>query len=174
MPRRRYAVLLPIVSAIITSGLWLWARSQYLSIICPPNGHCQSNGWVGWTDYTPIAMQVAGMLNVPVATFGYPLYHLLSEDTGKWELIALLVGVVAQWSYIGWVLDTRSSASSSKAWLRRVAGTLGLLFGVALLVAMIPMYHVGLLYKVVGVVWSLLICRHFLTFFRNSPATLGH
>lgn len=171
MARRRFALAFPGVSVIVTSGLWFWAQAQYFSIICPPEGVCLPNGLVGWTDYTPIPVQVAGMLNVPVATFGYPLYHLLGKETNKWELVALLVGVAAQWSYIGWVVDTRASAPSSKTLLRRVAGTVGFLFGVALTIATIPMYHVGLLYKAVGVVWSLLICRHFLNFFRNPPAT---
>jgi hypothetical protein len=167
-------MLLPGVSVIIVSALWLWARAQYLSIVCPPHGVCQPNGWVGWTDYTPAPLLVAGMLNVPAATFGYPLYHLLHDGTSKWELTALLVGVAAQWSYIGWVVDTRNSAPSSKTLLRRIAGTAGFLFGVALLLATIPMYHVGFLYKAVGLVWSVLICRHFLNFFRNSPATPRH
>jgi hypothetical protein len=114
------------------------------------------------------------MLNVPIATFAYPLYHLLHDGTSKWELIALLVGVATQWSYIGWVVDRRNSAPSSKTLLRRIAGTVGFLFGIALLLATIPMYHVGLLYKAAGLVWSFLICHHFLSFFRNSPAMPRH
>jgi hypothetical protein len=98
-------MLLPGVSVIITSGLWLWARAQYLTFVCPPDGICPPDGWpVSWTDYTPISLQLAGMLNVPAATFGYPLYHLLHDSTSKWELIALLFGIAVQWSYIGWIL----------------------------------------------------------------------
>jgi hypothetical protein len=33
-----------------------------------------------------------------------------------------------------------------------------------------PMFHVGLIYKAVTLVWVFMICRHFLLFFRNSPA----
>ena len=86
------------------------ARAQYLSAICPPTGICREHGWIGWTDYTPLPVLVAGMLNAPVASFCQPLYRLLGEDTKKWELIALLVAVTVPWSYIGWVVDTRSSA----------------------------------------------------------------
>ena len=169
MARRRFAVLLPAVAVILTCALWLWARAQYLRVICPPDGVCRANGWVGWTDYTPVPVQAAGILNVPVATFAYPLYRLLGESTAKWELIALLLGVAAQWTYIGWIVDTRNSVPFSTTLLRRTAGTVGLLFGVAVLLATIPMYHVGLAYKAAGVAWSILICRHFLTFFRKAP-----
>ena len=108
------------------------------------------------------------MLNVPVATLAYPPYHLLDEDTKAIELIALLVGVVAQWSYFGWVLDRHGEIPSSSELLRRIAGIVGGLFGVSVLVATIPMHHVGLLYKLAGVVWFLLIIGHCLTLFRNS------
>jgi hypothetical protein len=174
MARRRLVVLLPGLSVIITSGLWFWARAQYLGVICPPTGICRDHGWIGWTDYTPIPILVAGMLNAPVAIFCQPLYRLLGEDTKKWELIALLVGVAAQWSYIGWVVDTRRSARSSETLPHRIAGTAGCLFGVWLLIATISMYHIGLFYKAVVVLWSLLIWRHFLNFFRNSPAPGQH
>jgi hypothetical protein len=171
MVRRRFAVLLPAVAVILTSVLWLWARAQYLRVICPPDGVCRANGWIGWTDYTPVPVQVAGILNVPVATLAYPLYRLLSEDTAKWELIALLIGVAAQWTYIGWIVDARNSVPFSTTLLRRTAGAVGILFGVAVLLATIPMYHVGLLYKAAGVIWSFFMCRHFLTFFRKAPVT---
>jgi hypothetical protein len=182
MARRRFAVLLPGLAVILTCGLWLSARAQYLRVVCRPDGVCQANGWVGWTDYTPASVQVAGILNLPVATFAYPLYRLSSEYTAKWELIALLIGVAVQWTYIGWIADARNSVPFSTTLLRRTVGTVGILFGVAVLLATIPMYHVGLLYKAAGAVWSFFtgavwsffICRHFLTFFRKAPATFGH
>lgn len=172
MPRPRLVVLLPGVSVIVTSALWMFARTQYLRIICPPAGACPPpNGWViGWTDYTPFSLLVAGMLNIPVAIFGASLYHLLHERTANSELIALLIGVVVLWSYIGWILDTRNAAPRPKSLLRSIAGAVGLLFGVFLLVATMPMFHVGLIYKAVTLVWVFLICRHFLLFLRNSPA----
>jgi hypothetical protein len=114
------------------------------------------------------------MLNIPVAIFGAPLYHLLQERTAHSELIALLIGVVILWSYIGWILDTRNAAPRPKSLLRIIAGAGGLLFGVFLLVATMPMFHVGFIYKADTLVWVFMICRHFLFFFRNSPAASRH
>jgi hypothetical protein len=75
---------------------------------------------------------------MPIATFGAPLYHLLHERTATSELIALLVGVAILWSYIGWAFDTRNAAPSPKSLLRSIAGTVGFLFGIFLLVATLP------------------------------------
>jgi hypothetical protein len=173
MLRPRLAALLPSLSVIVTSALWLLARTQYLRFVCPPAGACP-NGWVGWSDYTPFSLLVDGMLNIPVAIFGAPLYHLLQERTAHSELIALLIGVAVLWSYIGRILDTRNAAPRPKSRLRSIAGAVGLLFGVFLLVATMPMFHVGLIYKAVTLVWVFMICRHFLLFFRNSPAASRH
>jgi hypothetical protein len=120
------------------------------------------------------SLQVAGMLNIPVAVFGTPLYHLLQERTANSELITLLVGVAILWSYIGWTLDTRNVAPRPRSLLRSIAGAVGSLFGIFLLVATLPLFHVGLVYKAVSLVWVLLICRHFMLFFRNSPAAPHH
>jgi hypothetical protein len=46
----------------------------------------------------------------------------------------------------------------------------GILVRNFLLVATLPIFHVGLIYKAVAQVWVFLTCRHFLIFFRNSPA----
>ena len=62
----------------------------------------------------------------------------------------------------------------SKEPLRTIAGAVGLLFGVFLLAATMPMFHVGLIYKAVTLVWVFMICRHFVLFFRNSPAASRH
>jgi UDP-N-acetylmuramyl pentapeptide phosphotransferase/UDP-N-acetylglucosamine-1-phosphate transferase len=110
------------------------------------------------------------MLNGPVATFGYPLYHLLHDTGSTWERIVLLLGVAIQWGYIGWVLDNRNAASRPRGLFRRIAAVTGFIFGVVLLLATIPMHHVGLLYKAAGLVWSFLVCGHFLLLLRNSPA----
>lgn len=173
MLRPRLAVLLPSLSVIVTSALWVLARTQYLRFVCPPAGVCP-NGWVGWSDYTPFSLLVAGMLNIPVAIFGAPLYHLLQESTANSELTALLVGIAVLWSYIGGILDARNAASRPKSLLRSTAGAVGFLFGLFLLVATLPMFHVGLIYKAVTLIWVLLIWRHFLLFFRNSPAAPQH
>jgi hypothetical protein len=173
MLRPRLAVLLPSLSVIATSALWMLARAQYLRFVCPPAGVCP-NGWVGWSDYTPFPLLVAGMLNIPIAIFGAPLYHLLQESTTNSELIALLVGIAVLWSYIGYALDARNAAPCPKSLLRNIAGAVGFLFGLFLLVATLPMFHVGLIYKGVTLMWVLLIWRHFLLFFRNSPAAPQH
>jgi hypothetical protein len=86
----------------------------------------------------------------------------------------LQVGVAVLWSYIGWILDTRNAAPRPRSLLRSIAGAMGFLFGVFLLVATLPMFHVGLIYKAVTLVWVFLICRHFLLFFRNSLAASRH
>jgi hypothetical protein len=85
-------------------------------------------------------------------------------------LIALLVGVAILWSYIGWILDTRNAPPRPRGLLRSIAGALGFLFGIFLLAATLPMFHVGLIYKAAALIWVFLICRHFVLFFRNSPA----
>jgi hypothetical protein len=152
-------MLLPSVSVIVTSALWMFARTQYLHFVCPPAGACPPpNGWVvGWTDYTPFSLLVAGMLNIPVAIFGAPLYHLLHEHTANSELIALLAGVAVLWSYIGWILDTRNAAPRRKSILRSIAGAAGFLFGIFLLVATLPMFHVGLFYKAVTLIFDICV-----------------
>jgi hypothetical protein len=171
MFRYRFTVLLPALSAVFTSGLWLLARTDYRWFLCPPNGICPGKGWpLGWTDYTPPSIQVAGMLNVPVAFFAHPLYGLVHDPVSKWELVALLLGVVALWSYIGWRVDARNSAPRPKTALRVIAVILGCVFAFLVLVESITMFHVGLLYKVIAVFWSLLMFRHFMLLLRASPA----
>jgi hypothetical protein len=169
MARPRLAVLLPTCGVIVTSALWWVARTEYLRFACRPIGDC--HGWIGWTDYTPFPIRVAGMLNVPVAIFGTPLYSLLEQTTGTSELTVLLIGVGLLWTYIGSILDARKEAPRSKSVFRSVVGVLGILFGVFLLVVSIPMYHVGVLYNVVSLIWVFVIVRHFLRFFRNPPAS---
>lgn len=173
MTRPSWVVLLPTGSVIVTSALWLLARSEYLRFACPPSGDC--NGWPAWTDYTPLPIRLAGMLNVPVAIFGTPLYSLLQESTGTYELIALLTGVAALWTYIGSTLKARKTPPRSRTVFRSVVGVLGILFGVFLLVVAIPMYHVGVLYNLVTLLWIFVIVRHFLRFFRNpaGPSRLN-
>ncbi len=165
MVRYRLTTLLPIFVALITSGLWLWSRQQYLSSVHPQVG---SDWPVMWTDYTPVPLELAGALNAPVATFAYPLYHLLHADTPTWELLALLLGVAFLWTYVGFVLDTHNRAGN-RIRLNRIVGAIGILFGVFLLVVTIPMHHVAAIYKSGGVVWSIAIWIHFAAAFRRAP-----
>ncbi len=174
MARHRFVVLLPIIAVVVTSGLWLSARAQYRSFLCPPAGVCPSNLWLGSADYTPPSMQAAGMLNIPVAFFARPLYRLVYNTVNKWELIALLLGVAVLWSYIGWRLDTVSSAPPSRTAWRTFAAILGCAFAVLVLIEAITMFHVGLLYKTIAVFWSLLMFRHFMLLLRTSPPVPQH
>jgi len=93
--------------------------------------------------------------------------RVLSARTASSELIALLLGVAILWCYIGWVLDTRDNPPLLKGALRKIVGAAGCVFGIFLLVVTVPMFHVGLIYKAVALVWVLFIVRHFLLFFRN-------
>jgi hypothetical protein len=106
---------------------------------------------------------------MPVAVFAQPLYRLLHDTVRKWELIVLLLGVVVQWSYIGWFLDRGNAPLRARA-LRFVLAILGCVLGFLVLLESITMFHVGLLYKVAGVFCSFLIFRHFLFLLRISPA----
>jgi hypothetical protein len=159
MARQRLALLLPILSVLITSGLWLWAQQQYLAAVHPGS----TSGWSVWTDYTPVPLEVAGAINVPVATFAYPLYHLLQGT--KIEILAFLVGVTILWAYIGFVVDTRKTPRKATR-LRSIAGAIGFIFGIFVLVVTIPMHHVAGIYKGAAVIWSLVICAHFAHMFR--------
>lgn len=143
------------------------ARTEYLRVACPPNGIC--DGGAVWTDYTPFSLLVAGMLNVPVAIFGTPLYDLLQKETPRSELIILLICVAVLWSYIGWVFDAGMTILRPSSAVRSILGVLGLLFAAFLLVVTATMFHVGVIYKAVTLVWVFVIARHSLRFFRTTP-----
>lgn len=173
MVRHRFSLLLPAGLAVITAGLWLSARAQYQTYLCAPAGVCPPNSQMIWTDYTPPSLQTAGMLNLPVAIFAQPLYQLVQGTVSKSELAALLIGVVVLWTYIGWRIDTRRLAPCPKSTFRVLATIAGCAFGAFLLTETVNMFHVGLLFKFVGVCWSVLICRHFLLVLCTSPVTEG-
>ena len=170
MARHRFALLLPVLAVAVTSGLWLSARAQYRAYLCVPAGICPPNSWIGWTDYTPPSIQAAGTLNIPVAIFAHPLYHLVQGTVTKWEQVALLLGVVVLWSYIGWRVDIRNAAPRPRTTLRIFAVILGCAFAVFVLIEAITMFHAGILYKLIAVSWSVLMFRHFILLLRTSPA----
>lgn len=156
----RYRIMLPVIAAVTTFGLWSSGRSQYLRLVCPPSESCPDGWSLGWTDYTPAAIQAAGMLNIPIAFFAHPLYRLVQGHVRNLELMTLLLGAVATWGYIGWRLDRRNSASRAGA-TSRVIAVLGCIFALLTLLQTITVFHVGVLYKIVAVGWSLLMFRHF-------------
>lgn len=167
MRNYRYAIpsrivfALPLLAVVVTTALWISARRDYLTFLCPPVGACPANGWgEGWTDYTPASMQVAGMLSAPVAVFAAPLYHLVQQSTTVAELVVWLVAVAMLWSYVGYMLGTNGAYDSLKTPIRKTVGIVGCLFGILVLVGT-PLYHVGILYWTATAVWLTLMFRHF-------------
>ncbi len=145
---------------------------QYHRLLCPLDGVCLHAGWEGWTDYAPFSLQVAGMLNMPVAVFAQPLYHIVHDGTSKWELLALLVGVVLQWLYIGAVIDSRRTVRVGSS-ATRIASLLDCIFSVVVFLAT-PLYHVGIMFQLASVIWSILLFRPFLRMFRLPFSTQQH
>jgi len=166
MTRYRFTLMMPILAVAVTSVLWLSARAQYRTFSCPPGGLCPPNAWAGWTDYTPPSIQAAGMLNIPVAVFAQPLYRVVQGTVLKQELVALLIGVVVLWSYIGWRVDTCNAAPGPNSTLRIFALILGCAFAVVVLIEAMTMFHAGILYKFIAVSWSALMFRHFVLLIR--------
>jgi hypothetical protein len=164
MVRYRLTVLLPIFVVLITAGLWLWSRQQYSSFVHPQAG----TDWpLVWTDYTPVPLEVAGAINAPVATFAYPLYHLLHDESPKWKPVVLLLGVAILWTYVGFMLDAYIR-TGKRIQLNRIAGAIGILFGLFVLLVTIPMHHIAAIYKAGVAVWSIAIWMHFATAFRRA------
>jgi hypothetical protein len=165
MGRMRYVLWLPVTAALVTFGLWFWARTIYLALVCPPGGICSPIGWeVGWSDYAPVPLQLAGALNAPVAIFAYPLYYLVQNESMPWNVLLFLAAAALQWAYVGRVLDCGCAFLKRSPVIRVPIGALGILFGLFVLVFSIPLHHVSLFYKVAAVIWAALICKHFLGF----------
>jgi hypothetical protein len=82
----RFALILPVCAILVTSALWLGACSQYQS---------------SCLDCVPIPLQLAGMLNSPIALVAYPFYPLIQGDVSRLYLAVLLVAIALQWAYIG-------------------------------------------------------------------------
>ena len=166
MERMRYVVWLPVTAGLITFGLWFWARTIYLALVCPPGGLCSPIGWeIGWSDYAPIPLQLAGALNAPVAIFVYPLYYVVRNESMPWNVLLFVAAAALLWAYVGCVLDGGCVITKRSTVIRVPIGLLGILFGLFLLVFSMPLYHVSVLYKVAAFIWAVLICRHFLRFF---------
>jgi len=113
------------------------------------------------------------MLNVPVAIFAHPLYHLVQDTVRKSELVLLLIGVAVLWSYIGWHFDTRNPVPNPRTKRRILTAVVGCTFGVVVLIEAITTFHAGVLYRFIAICWSVLMLRHFILLLRTSPAVLG-
>lgn len=146
-------MLLPLCAILASAALWHMARSEFSPSILD----------------VPFPLQVAGMLNGPVAVLAYPCYRFSHGDVSAWHLSVLLLAVAFQWTYIGRLIDRHDSASRLAGSRGYTAGALGLLFALGPLIAGFTT-NVGLIYKVVALVWSLLMVYHFTGFFRNPRA----
>lgn len=148
-----FALLLPVCAILITSVLWLRTGSQ---------------GPSACLDCVPIPLQLAGMLNGPVALFAYPFYPLVQRDVSAVHLAILVATIALQWAYIGFLIDKRHTGSPQRSYRRWMVGLLGVLFAFGPIAVAIRMYHVGLLYKVVSLAWSLLMGYHFGGYLRKG------
>lgn len=171
MTRLRFAILLPVLFVLLTSFLWFWSRAQYKAFIRTTiTANESSPEWQDWpevwTDYTPAPLQLAGALNVPVATFAHPMYSLVHSDVKVLKLLALLLGVATQWGYVGWTWDVRSPRRNR--WPTRITAALGIPFSVFLLPASFSMYHVGVVYQASAVLWAGAIFWHSVRVLRRN------
>jgi hypothetical protein len=153
MKRIRFALLLPLCAILATAALWHRARSEF----SPSDLD------------VPMPLQVAGMLNAPVAVVACPCYPFSHGDVTAWRLAVLLLAVAIQWAYIGRLIDRHHEASRPPSRRGYTAGVLGILFALGPMIAGFTT-NVGLIYKAVALAWSLLMVYHFTGFFRNARA----
>lgn len=152
MKHKRFASLLPVCAIILTIVLWHRAHSEF-----------SSSGLD-----VPIALQLAGMLNGPIAVLAFPWYSVSHGDVRIWHLAILLLAVALQWTYIGHLIDSRHVVPAGRSFRGyNVVGVLGVLFGFGPLIAAFTT-NVGLVYKAVALAWSLLMVYHFVGFLRNT------
>jgi len=153
MKHIRCALLLPVLAILATAVLWHRARSEFaLSSLD-----------------VPFSLQVAGMLNGPIAVLASPCYRFSHGDVTAWRLAVLLLAVAFQWAYIGRLIDRQGHASLLPSARGYTVGALGLLLALGPLIAGFST-NVGLIYKAVALAWSLLMVYHFTSFFRNPRA----
>jgi hypothetical protein len=153
MKGARFALLLPLFAILATAALWHRARSEFSPSSLD----------------VPVPLQVAGMLNGPVAVLASPCYPFSHGDVTAWRLAVLLLAVALQWAYIGSLIDRHREASRLPSPRGYTVGTLGVLFAFGPLIAGFTT-NVGLIYKAATLVWSLLMVYHFTGFFRNARA----
>jgi hypothetical protein len=153
MKGARFALLLPLFAILATAALWHRARSEFSPSSLD----------------VPVPLQVAGMLNGPVAVLASPCYPFSHGDVTAWRLAVLLLAVALQWAYIGRLIDRHHGASCLPSPRGYTVGALGVLFAFGPLIAGFTT-NVGLIYKAAALAWSLLMVYHFIGFFRNARA----
>jgi hypothetical protein len=153
MKRARFTLLLPLFAILATAALWHRARSEFSPSSLD----------------VPMPLQVAGMLNGPVAVLASPCSAFSHGDVAAWRLAVLFLAVAFQWAYIGRLIDRHHEASCLPSPRAYTVGALGVLFAFGPLIAGFTT-NVGLIYKAVALAWSLLMVYHFTGFFRNARA----
>jgi len=148
-----FAWWLPLFAILATAALWHRARSEFSPSSLD----------------VPMPLQVAGMLNGPVAVLASPCYPFSHGDVTAWRLAILLSAAAFQWAYIGRLIDRHHEPSRMPSPRGYAVGAFGVLFALGPLIAGFTT-SVGLIYKAVALAWSLLMVYHFTGFFRNARA----
>lgn len=169
--RSQLVWILPTIIGLTTLILWFLSvaqhRTQMHSLVHAGSVQVsQREAFEIWTDYTPIPLEAAGGLNVPIATFASPMYGLLYSYTSNLKRVVLFLGVILLWGYVGWVWDRRRACRDVPV-KSRVIATLGVLFGIFIVCISLPMYNVGIIYKAAAVLWAFPICRHFSRYWKG-------
>ena len=140
MKRAKFVMLVPVCAILVTAVLWHQARSEFSPSSLD----------------VPMPLQVAGMLNGPVAVLASPCYPFSHGYVSAWHLAILLLAVALQWAYIGHLIDRRHTAPLDRSPRGYTVGALGLLFAFGPVLAAFTT-NVGLIYKAVSLAWSLLM-----------------
>jgi hypothetical protein len=172
----RLAVVLPLIQALLQSGLWYWER------------HSEPTVFVYEQIGVPAARLIGLSLNAPAAVFAFAIYFAVDgpdwiSDTG-FQLL-YLVCILAFWFLVGSWLDRRSSRANQASSLLVKHLTIGRLALRALMVAMgvfFLLYAVHLnapalgerISRVLLLVWSILLLVipgvAFIRWLRKSPS----
>src|SRR5262249_45945554 len=172
MRKHRFMLLCPLVVVVLTIGLWFEGRGEYRrqsdEIMARSDANTSVHWQISWTDHTAFPIQVAGMLSIPVATVAAPLYPLAQGGVSRSKLLGWLLAVPVLWAYIGWRFDERGQQPRMKRPYRQIIRTVLVLFSLVVLINTVEMFHVGLVYRAVGLVWVVAMLRHSMQFYRHA------
>lgn len=171
MHKHKFVLLCPPAAVVLTVGLWIEGRGEYrreYDRMAWRRGGDVSPKWeISYTDHTAFPIQVAGILSIPVATFATPLYPLAQGGVSKTRLLEWLFAVGILWAYMGWRFDNWGRKPQIKSPYRQIIGTILVLFGVVVILDTVGMFHVGLVYRAIGIVWGGAILRHAFQFYKT-------